>query len=189
MREWHIIGIGERRGGHWRIGLLIHEERFESSLHYGHRFGQVKEIDRAWQKSRTKVVWEINMSVIVGVHLYSALGALVLGLLVSFLPKGRFIHRCIGRLWMGLMVIAALSAFGLSSGMIGTYLSPLHGLALFTLFMLWRAYRYARAGRISAHRKTVWGVYWGALVIPGLFAFLLPGRLLNLYLTGWIASF
>lgn len=126
------------------------------------------------------------MSLIVGLHLYSALAALLLGLVLYLLPKGQSLHRLIGRFWMGAMLLAALSAFGLSSKMMGFYVSPLHGLAVLTLVMLWRAYHYARMGRISAHRKAVWGLYWGALVIPGLVAVVWPGRFLNRLVLGWI---
>ncbi len=126
------------------------------------------------------------MNLMVGLHLFSALGALILGVVLYFLPKGVALHRLIGRIWMGLMLLAALSAFGLSSNMIGFYLSPLHGLAALTLYLIWRAYNYARKGQISAHRKAVWALFWGALVIPGIFAVLLPGRFLNEFVVGWI---
>ncbi|SNZ20822.1 DUF2306 domain-containing protein [Cohaesibacter gelatinilyticus] len=123
----------------------------------------------------------------VGLHLYSALGALLLGGLLFWIPKGTFAHRLMGRIWMMLMLVTALSAFGLSSGMmLGMYFSPLHGLAIYTLFMLWNAYRYVRAGHIGAHRKAVLGLYWGALVIPGTIAVLWPGRFLNQLVMGWI---
>lgn len=122
------------------------------------------------------------MTFMVAVHLFSAVFALILGVMLLAWSKGTVLHRHLGRVWMILMIVAALSAFGLSSGMLGFYFSPLHGLAVFTILMVWRAYRYARAGRISAHRKTVLGLFWGALVVPGIFAILLPGRFLNLLL-------
>lgn len=127
------------------------------------------------------------MSLMVVLHLCSALAALVLGSLLFGVPKGTFTHKIMGRIWMILMLVAALSAFGLSSGMMmGMYFSPLHALAIYTLFMLWNAYRYIRVGRISAHRKAVLGLYWGALVIPGIIAVLWPGRYLNQVVMGWI---
>lgn len=125
------------------------------------------------------------MNLMIGLHLFSALSALILGGVLYFVSKGSDLHRLLGRIWMSLMLLAALSAFGLSSNMIGYYLSPLHGLAAFTLFMIWRAYHFARTGQISSHRKTVWALFWGALVIPGMFAVILPGRFLNELVFGW----
>jgi uncharacterized membrane protein len=119
------------------------------------------------------------MTLLIGLHLFSALLALVLGGMLLALPKGRGWHRPLGRIWIGGMVIACLSSFGLSSHMMGSYFSPLHGLALFTLVMVWKAFYHARRGQISAHRKVVQGLYWGALVVPGIFAIILPGRFLN----------
>src|SRR5262245_30802921 len=64
-------------------------------------------------------------------HLSSALAALVLGVLIMARAKGTASHRMLGRTWVALMSIAALSSFwltGLSDG-----LSVIHVLSVWTL--------------------------------------------------------
>ena len=41
----------------------------------------------------------------------------------------------------------------------------------------------ARAGNITEHRKHIVGMFFGALLIPGGFAFL-PGRIMGIWLYG-----
>ncbi|MCV6599991.1 MAG: DUF2306 domain-containing protein [Cohaesibacter sp.] len=129
---------------------------------------------------------DVIVRLMVGIHLYAALGALILGAVLLALPKGSGLHRLAGRFWALLMLVVAFSAFGLSSHLFGFYLSPLHGLALYTLVMLFFAYRYARSGQIDRHRKAMMGLYWGALVVPGLIAILWPGRFLNQVVMRWM---
>ena len=42
-----------------------------------------------------------------------------------------------------------------------------------------------RSFEIVGHRKEILGLYLGALMIPGVVAFVLPGRLMNVMLMGW----
>ena len=75
------------------------------------------------------------------------------------------------------MLVSALSTFwirGLGHGS----LSFLHLLSIFVLVALPTALLLARAGRVSAHRFTMIGVYLGGIWIAGLLT-LLPGRLLH----------
>ena len=56
--------------------------------------------------------------------------------------------------------------------------SPLHGLALFTLWSLYEGIRRAQAGEIAIHRRVFRSLYWFGVMIAGLFNFL-PGRTIN----------
>jgi uncharacterized membrane protein len=59
--------------------------------------------------------------------------------------------------------------------------SWIHGLSAFTLVMLALGIYMARTGRIEKHKRIVKGLYFGALIIAGLFT-LLPNRLLGHWL-------
>ncbi|MDG1802446.1 MAG: hypothetical protein P8J02_11425 [Yoonia sp.] len=64
-----------------------------------------------------------------------------------------------------------------SFAMIGPF-SPIHGLAIVTLWSLYAALRHVIAGRIALHRMVMRNLYWHGLIIAGLFNFL-PGRASN----------
>ncbi|TNC11011.1 DUF2306 domain-containing protein [Methylobacterium terricola] len=120
----------------------------------------------------------LQASPVIQIHAAAAIGALVLGALQFALPRGGGRHRLMGRLWVGLMAVVALSSFGISElRQVGPF-SWIHLLSLGTLFTLVRAVVYARQGRILAHRWTMIGLFLGALVITGLFT-LLPGRIMG----------
>jgi uncharacterized membrane protein len=89
----------------------------------------------------------------------------------------------LGRVWVCLMVIVAVSALFIhETRMIGPF-SPLHLLVLTTGFGLWQAYSAIRRGDVMAHQKAMKSLYLGALLLAGAFT-LLPGRRLNLVLFG-----
>jgi uncharacterized membrane protein len=108
-------------------------------------------------------------------HLVAALAALVLGAWVLGRRKGTALHRTLGRVWVGLMLVTAISSFWIRGS--GSF-SWIHGLSVFTLCALGGAIWFARTGRIAHHRKTMIGIYAGGLVVAGLFT-LLPQRLLG----------
>ena len=120
----------------------------------------------------------LQASPVIQVHAAAAIAALVLGALQFGLPRGGGRHRIMGRLWVGLMAVVALSSFGISSlRQIGPF-SWIHLLSVLSLVLLVRAVLAARRGRIAAHRWIMIGLYLGALVITGLFT-LLPGRIMG----------
>lgn len=114
------------------------------------------------------------------VHLLAVIPALPLGGYVLLRRKGDALHRALGRAWGGLMVLAALSSFGLH-GMTGN-LSPIHLLSVVVLVMIPRGVIQAKRHQMAAHRRTMSLTYLG-LAIAGLFT-LLPGRLLGSWLFG-----
>ena len=107
-------------------------------------------------------------------HALCAALALVLGAAILFRRKGTPSHRSLGRVWVALMAVVALSSFGIFRD----GYSWIHGLSVFTLVMLVVGVRLARRGQRVAHRSTMRGIYFGALVVTGLFT-LSPYRLIG----------
>lgn len=120
----------------------------------------------------------LSASPMIQVHAYAAMAAFGLGGFVLFRKKGDATHRRLGRIWVGLMLVTALSSlFVWQSRTFGLF-SPIHLLSLLTLIMLWLGLRYARRRSIQAHMRTMQSLYLGALVIAGWFTFM-PGRIMN----------
>ncbi len=95
-----------------------------------------------------------------------------------FRRKGDAPHRRLGRVWVGLMTLVALSSFFIwEIRMVGLF-SPIHLLSIGTLASLWQAVRFARRRNIKAHMRTMQAIYLLALVLTGWFTFM-PGRIMN----------
>ena len=114
------------------------------------------------------------------IHLVTIIPAMPLGAFVLFRPKGDRLHRLCGRIWAGLMVIAAISSFGIVELM--GHLSPIHLLSVLTLVSVPRAILAIRAGKVWPHRRAMTIVYVSS-VVAGLFVFL-PTRMLGRWLVG-----
>jgi len=112
-------------------------------------------------------------------HTVAATSALVVGCILLFKRKGTFSHRTLGWVWVVLMAFVALVSFGIKR----ESFSWIHGLSVFTLFMLFVGIRLARAHNAGQHGKTMKGIYVGALLVTGLFT-LLPSRLIGHALFG-----
>jgi uncharacterized membrane protein len=116
-------------------------------------------------------------------HAIAAMAAFVLGVVQLAAPKGTLPHRTLGWIWVLLMALVAVSSFWIHQiGLVGPW-SPIHLLSIFTLVMLplgvWRAHRH----NVNAHRRTMIGIFTGALVIAGLFT-LVPGRIMHAVILG-----
>lgn len=120
--------------------------------------------------------------VAVAVHLMSVLPAVPLGLYILLTRKGGARHRLLGRIWMGLMVSTALSALFIRQLNHGGF-SWIHLFVPLTLVSAWAAIAAARAGNIPQHRRRLVGMFLGAMVVPGLFAFM-PGRVMAIWAFG-----
>lgn len=115
-----------------------------------------------------------NASLAIQLHVAFALVAVLLGGYVLWARK-RGLHKLLGRLWVGAMVLVALTSFFISSiKMFGPF-SPIHILSIITLVGLWRAVAHIRDGNISAHQRAMKSLYFGALITPGILNFI-PGR-------------
>ena len=124
-----------------------------------------------------------NAPLPVQLHAYAALGAFGLGVVQLAGLKGTGRHRAIGYVWIGLMLAVAISAFWIHELRIWGPWSPIHLLSILTLVMLPLGLTYARRHNVSGHRKTMLGLFLGALVIAGIFTFV-PGRIMHAVLFG-----
>lgn len=108
-------------------------------------------------------------------HLGAALAALVLGSAIFLRRKGNLSHRVLGRAWLGLMLVTAISTYWIRGS--GSF-SWIHGLSVISLAALSFAVYFAMTGNIQRHQRIMKGVFFGGLVVAGGFT-LLPARLLG----------
>jgi len=122
-------------------------------------------------------------SLSIQLHVFAAMGAFALGTVQIVAPKGTPPHRIIGSIWIVLMAVVCVTAFFIHQLRIWGPWSPIHLLAVFTLVMLpiavWRAHRHD----VKRHRRAMLALFFGALVIAGVFT-LLPGRIMHAVLFG-----
>jgi uncharacterized membrane protein len=116
--------------------------------------------------------------VAVQIHVAAIVPAAILGAYLLARPKGTPRHRLLGKIWMMLMVVTALSSFFIHQINLVYGFSPIHLLSIAVLAGSWRAILAARRHDIHTHRRIVSGMYFGGIVVAGL-ATLLPGRLMN----------
>jgi uncharacterized membrane protein len=126
----------------------------------------------------------LNAGPAVHIHLAATILALALGAFMLIRRKGTYSHRLFGWLWVALMLTAALSSFWIT-GITGSF-SPIHALSLLVLILVPLAVLAIRRGKVVRHRTAMIGLFFGALVIPGLFT-LLPMRLLGQLMTEGVA--
>jgi uncharacterized membrane protein len=110
-------------------------------------------------------------------HAYVALAAFTLGVVQLARVKGTTSHRALGYVWVGLMLIVALSSFWIHDLRVWGPWSPIHLLSIFTLAMLPMGIYLARRHRVRGHKLTMLGLFGGALVVAGIFTFV-PGRIM-----------
>ena len=119
----------------------------------------------------------LNAEPVIQLHAFFAMTAFVLGVVQLAAPKGTLPHRTVGWVWAVLLATIAVSSFFIHKLRIWGPFSPIHLLSIFTLVMLplgiWRAHRH----QVKHHRYTMLGLFFGALVIAGAFAFV-PGRIM-----------
>lgn len=118
------------------------------------------------------------------IHVAAVVPAAVLGAYMLWARKGTPAHRLLGKVWLGLMVVAALSSFFIHTINLFLGFSPIHLLSVYVLYGSWRAIRAARSGRIREHRLNVIGMYVGGILVAGGFT-LLPGRLMHEVMFTW----
>ncbi|KPP94326.1 DUF2306 domain-containing protein [Erythrobacter sp. HL-111] len=118
------------------------------------------------------------------VHVVAVLPAIPLGGYLLLARKGTARHRALGSVWAGLMVVTALSAMFIGQRHGELHLSPLQLFVPLTLLASWKLVAAARRGDMKTHRKEVLVLFLGALTIPGLVAFLMPGRMMATWLWG-----
>jgi uncharacterized membrane protein len=120
---------------------------------------------------------------VIQVHALAAATAFALGIVQLAAPKGSLPHRRFGWLWAGLLGTVALSSFLIHTLRVWGPWSPLHLLSIFTLVMLVRAIWLARRHEIKRHQRAMLGMFFGAMLVPGVIAFM-PGRLMHAIVFG-----
>jgi uncharacterized membrane protein len=113
----------------------------------------------------------IQASFALQVHMLVALGALVLGVIMFSRKKGTWAHKMTGRVFAFLMLLTAIFIRQLNQG----GFSWIHIFVPITFFALFETFFYIRKGNVKKHKRAVTGLFFGALLIPGLFSFM-PGR-------------
>jgi uncharacterized membrane protein len=110
-------------------------------------------------------------------HAFAAMTAFALGIVQLSAPKGTLPHRTIGWVWVTLMALVSLSSFWIHQLRLWGPWSPIHLISIFTLVTLplavWAAHRHA----VERHRRAMTTIFFGALVIAGLFT-VVPGRIM-----------
>ena len=116
-------------------------------------------------------------------HAFAAMTAFALGIVQFSAPKGTLPHRTLGAIWVALMVTVGVSSFWIHGMRLWGPWSPIHLISIFTLVMLplavWAAHRHA----IDRHRRAMIAIFFGALVVAGLFT-LVPGRVMHAVVFG-----
>jgi uncharacterized membrane protein len=125
----------------------------------------------------------LNAPLAIQLHAWAALAAFVLGIVQLARVKGTGSHRALGWIWVGLMLVAAVSSFWIQHLRVWGPWSPIHLLSILSLAMLPLGVIMARRGIIVGHKLTMLGMFAGALVIAGLFTFV-PGRIMHRVLFG-----
>lgn len=115
------------------------------------------------------------------IHVSTVVPCVPLGLFLLLAPKGTPMHKQLGKLWVALMVITATSTIFLYPNFHFTWI---HIFVPVTYRAAWLIVSKARKGDIKGHRNEIVGLFLGALMIPGIFAFVLEGRLMNVLLLG-----
>jgi len=115
---------------------------------------------------------------IIQVHAFAAIAALVLGAIQFLAPKGTVPHRVLGYAWVVLMLVIAVSSFWIHEIRLLGPFSPIHFLSISTLILVPMAVVAARSKKSRSHRLAMIQIYIFALITAGAFT-LLPGRVMH----------
>jgi len=115
-------------------------------------------------------------------HLIAAIAALLLGALVLARVKGTEQHRWLGRVWVALAAVAAITSFAIRGLAEDGGYSAIHLLSIWTLIALTCGVYFIRKGQVRRHRYFMIGTYLG-LVGAGL-GTLAPSRIISRALFG-----
>jgi uncharacterized membrane protein len=120
------------------------------------------------------------------IHLGAVVPAVVLGTGVMLMPKGTPLHRLMGKSWMLLMIITALSSLFMPARVgpaVFGHFGVIHLLSVLVLALVPISWHAIRTGNVRRHRNNMIGLYAGGLLTAGTLAFM-PGRMLHEWLFG-----
>jgi uncharacterized membrane protein len=115
------------------------------------------------------------------IHVAAVLPTVPLGGWLLLAKKGTALHKQLGKVWLVLMLITATSAIFIQTS--GSF-SWIHLFVPMTFHAAWKVMATARRGDIQAHKRHLVFTYLTALMLPGIAAFMIPGRLMNVMLLG-----
>lgn len=118
----------------------------------------------------------LNASLAVQIHVVVAFLALGIGIAMWLRPKGTPSHKVVGKAFVVLMLITAISAIFIRQVNNGSF-SFIHLFVPLTFLGVYQAITRIRKKNVKGHISAVKGMFFGALLIPGALSFL-PGRTL-----------
>jgi len=118
----------------------------------------------------------LRQPTVIQAHILAAVASVLIGAVILSARKGRTFHRTMGWIWATLMAVTAGSSLFIV-GLNGDHWSLIHLLSGWTLVILPFAVWAARRHKADVHKRAMTGVFWGASIVAGTFAFL-PGRLM-----------
>jgi len=125
----------------------------------------------------------LSASPTIQLHAFAAMAAFVLGVVQLARRKGDGPHRLAGYAWVGLMLLIAASSFWIHGINQWRGFSLIHALSIWVIAFTPVAVMMARRGNIRAHKRSMIGLFAGALIIAGVFTFV-PGRIMHAVLFG-----
>lgn len=124
----------------------------------------------------------LGASPVVQVHALAAIGALAIGGMIYALPKGRLKHRVLGISCAVLLAVTAITAIFIT-GVNGDMWSFIHVFVPLTAMGIFGVAMAVRRRDFKKHKDAARGLIFGALLVPGILAFM-PGRLMHLTFFG-----
>jgi uncharacterized membrane protein len=118
----------------------------------------------------------LEISPVVQAHIAGACLSFLIGTVLLLGVKGRTFHRVLGYGWIATMTVTAVSSLFIT-GLNGDNYSLIHLLSGWSLIVLPMGLAAARRHDIAKHRAEMTGIFFGGMLIAGLFSFL-PGRLM-----------
>ena len=126
------------------------------------------------KETRMNIEYFTEASLAIQIHILVAVGAFFLGGTILVMRKGTPGHKMAGRMFGALMIVTAITAIFIRQINNGNF-SFIHIFVPITFIGMYQIVSSIRKGEVKRHKKHVRNMYFGALMIPGLLAFL-PGR-------------
>lgn len=125
----------------------------------------------------------LDASFAVQFHVLTVIPAAFLGAYVLLTRKGTRRHKLLGRIWMILMVLTAVSTFFIHQIRVWGDFSPIHILSVVVITSCGMAIWHIRRGNVRAHKTALISAYIGGIFGAGIFTFW-PGRMMNAIFLG-----
>lgn len=123
---------------------------------------------------------------VIQVHAFAAIAAFFLGVIQFVAPKGTLPHKSLGVVWIVLMAAVTVSSIFIRPSIypglpITQWFSPIHILTVITAIGLYQGVGYLLKGgpSLKRHSAPFIGMFIGGLIIAGVLAVALPGRIMN----------